>query len=242
MFRIDRQMVKLTEAPAIRVDAGERPPGKDEKAEVEARAEQMERAELEAEALAEEIVLRAEAEAEGLLREAREQAERLKEQAQSEGYADGRAAGDEESERRRQEDEESIKRVLSEIERERSRIIDEIEGEVIELTFSMVKKIINLAEEMDDKLFESMIIKALRKVKLEGWVTIRVSSAEYEKYFSSGSAAFVLGEETVSASVIPDSSLESWDCVIDTGDVTLNAGLDSQLNLIRIAFNGVTQL
>jgi len=76
----------------------------------------------------------------------------------------------------------------------------------------------------------------------EGKIVLRVGSKEYERFFSSGAATLELDSGiTVNASVIRDVSLNEGDLIIDTDDVTVNAGLDSQLQYVQIAFERANQ-
>ena len=106
----------------------------------------------------------------------------------------------------------------------------------------IVRKIINPpAEELDD-VFISLIKNALRQMSTDGKIVIRVGAAEYERFFSSGAAEIELDSGiTVKATVLRDVSLNDGDCIIDTDDVTINAGIDSQLQYVKIAFERANQ-
>ena len=96
---------------------------------------------------------------------------------------------------------------------------------------------INPAEELIGGAFESLIRNALKQISPDGRVIIRVGTAEYERFFSSGSAVFVLDSGVeVKASVLRDVSLGCGDLIIDTENETINAGLSSQLKQIALAF------
>ena len=86
-------------------------------------------------------------------------------------------------------------------------------------------------------MFTSLIKNALRQVSTDGKIVIRVGPVEYERFFSSGSAVIELGSGVaVTASVLRDVTLEEGDCIIDTDDMTVNAGLESQLKYVELAF------
>jgi len=91
-------------------------------------------------------------------------------------------------------------------------------------------------------VFTSLIKNALRQMPTEGRIIIRVGAAEYERFFSSGAAEIELDSGVVvKASVLRDVALNNGDCIIDTDDVTINAGLESQLQFVEIAFERATQ-
>jgi len=247
LFRIERNLVNLATARSVQVEGEESVAGAEE-VSLNASASAASAALIEQEAIkkakagAEKILDDARNEIAALMVAAREEAEEERRRAWQEGYAEGSEEGkrvcDERHEEQTREDNEKLKRVIDELYTEKKRVYDELEDEVIRLTFEIVKKVIGVAEEDVGGIFQSMIRNALRQISPEGKVIIRVSPAEYERFFSSGSAVFQLDKGvTVTAGVLRDASLGDFDCVIDTEDETVNAGLDTQLKYIKIAFN-----
>ena len=268
MFRIERNLVNLASSRSIQIDSGDEAagagsfpleaPAKNTFAEQEAlrREEAKARMMAEAEAEAKEVVEDARGEAAAIIVAAREQAEEERRKAWQEGYAEGAAEGRRESKeeftrfkedcervkeeyaKKTLEDDEGLKHVISELYDERERTYKGLEDEVVDLALDVVKKVMNPAEEALGGVFVSLIRNALKQIAPEGRVVIRVSPAEYERFFSSGSAIFELDKGvTVTASVLRDASLKEADCIIDTENETVNASLDTQLKYIRIAFN-----
>ena len=248
MFRIERNLVNLATARSVQVEGEESAAGAEEispKASASVACieqEAIRKAEAKAEAMAEKILDDARNEGAALMLSAREEAEEERRKAWQEGYAEGSKEGkricDEKHAEKTREDDEMLKRVIDELYTEKKRMYDEIEDEVIRLTFDIVKKVIGFAEEDVGGVFQSLIRNALRQIAPEGKLIIRVSPAEYERFFASGSAVFELDKGvTATAGILRDASLGEFDCVIDTEDETVNAGLDTQLKYIKIAFN-----
>ena len=229
------------------------------KAESEAKAkangiitEAMAKAEREAKAGAEAIIGDARREADEIVQSARERIEEERESARRDGYAEGEREGrrvyDEqleeklrdvnvEFESKIREDDEKLKRVIEELYDERTKTYDGLEEQVVGLSVDIVRKVINPSEEGFGGVFEMLIRNALKQINPDGKIIIRVSPAEYERFFSSGSAVFELDRGvTVTASVLRDVSLGEGDCVVDTEGETIDAGLDTQLKFIRLAF------
>ena len=250
MFRIDRTLVNLATGRSVQVDGEDEAAGAEgispnaaaSVACMEIEREAIRKAKDKAEAEAEMILENARNEGAAVMLSAREEAEEERRRAWQEGYEEGAKEGkrvcDEKFAEITCEDENMLKRVLGELYTERKRLLDDLEEEVVDLTFDIVRRIISPADEAIGGIFESLIRNALRQIAPEGKVIIRVSPAEYERFFSSGSAVFHLDKGvTVTASVLRDASLGEFDCVIDTEDETVNAGLDTQLKYIKIAFN-----
>ena len=245
MFRIDRNLVNLGAKRSIVVEEYE-------ESEVGAAGEALHAAAsatfMEAQdaldgakSKSEEILARAKEEAKALLMEARDEIEEERQAARQEGFSEGKEEGrrsyDEQLEEKMRQDDEKLGRVIGELYEERERTYAGLEDEVVALAMDIVKKIINPDEEAVEGAFEMLIRNALRQIAPDGKIVIRVSTDEYERFFSSGSAAIVLaGDVRATASVLKDVSLNKGDCVIDTDSETINAGVDTQLKYVELAF------
>jgi len=125
---------------------------------------------------------------------------------------------------------------------ERERTYSELEFETTNLAIEIVRKIINPAEEELDNVFTSLIKNALRQMSTDSKIVLRVGPKEYERFFSSGAATIELDSGvTVKAAVLRDVSLNDGDLIIDTEDVTVNAGIESQLQYVELAFERANQ-
>ena len=262
MFRIDRRLVNVSglklnkfdkldseEETPEEVDAeGEVP---DAAASAEAIAETvvseyLSAAKNETETKIEAILENAREEAAKIISNAHEEVEEERKRARQEGFAEGAEEGrhsfDDQLAEKLREDDEMLKSVLDKIYEERERIYAELEEEVTNLALDIVRKIINPAEEALGDVFLSLIKNALKQMSTDGKVVIRVGVAEYERFFSSGAATIELDSGvTVQASVLRDVSLQEGDCIIDTNDVTINAGIESQLQYVKLAFERANQ-
>ena len=258
MFRIDRRFVKLTASKANKL-------GADKKSEVGAEGEDTEaatsvedmnnsysmadmmyQAQSQAEEQMQEIIDEANEKAALIIEAAQDEIEEERKKAYDEGFAEGDREGklvyETKLEEQLKQNNESLKNVLDEIARERENTLIELEEEIVNLSIEIVKKIINPADDELNNVYTSLIKNALRQMPTDGKFIIRVAPSEYEKYFSSGSAAIELDSGIiVNASIMRDVSLEDGDCVIDTDDVTVNAGLESQLKYVKLAFERANQ-
>ena len=256
MFRIDKRLVNLAASRSVSVDAGpEEDAAEDERqnapaasAYVDAAAQEiLNEAEKKAEEAlgrareeAEAMIQAAHAETESMLQDARGQIEEAYVQAKQEGYSEGEREGRHAYDAKIAEDDIKLARAVEEIHGERVRMYDGLEEKITTLALSVVKKIFNPAEEVLGDVFRSLVLNALKQIKLTEKIIIRVGPAEYERFFSSGHAVFELHDGvTATATVLKDMSFNDGDCVIDTDFETVNAGLDSQLKYIQLAFGNV---
>ena len=247
MFRIDRHLVNLAARRSVSVDSG---PGEDgaegEQQEIDiptapchvdpAVQEILDKAE----ETANQLLVDARIEADVLVRDAREHVE----EAYMEAIQDGLEEGEKEARRllgiKLKEDEGKLVRVLDEIYAENKRMHESLEEEIVSLALGVVKKIYHPAEEALGGVFDSLVRNALKQIKLTDNIVVHVGPAEYERFFSSGNAVFDLqGGVKAKATVLKDMSFNDGDCVIDTELETVNAGLDSQLRHIQIAFENM---
>jgi len=260
LFRIDRNLVNLSARQYITVEkkaeeagaVGETPDAAasaaeliraEAHAEAEARAKNiLSEAEAKAKAKAKKIVDDARDEAAALIVAAREQVEVDRRAAWQEGFTEGSEEGkrsfDKQLSDKMREDDGKLERVIEELYNERTNTYDRLEDDMVDLAIQIVRKILDPAEEEFGEYFRAMIVSALRQLNPDGKIVIRVSSSDYERFFPTGGAAFEMDSGvTVTASVIKDERLGEGGCVIDTEDATINAGLDSQLQYIELAFN-----
>jgi flagellar assembly protein FliH len=252
LFKVSREKVRLSETPGgyteteLPEEAREDEPQADGEDGEGQDAEPAAVEEVDEEALAREraeaIVANAAAEAARVLEEARLRAEELRRDAYDEGFSEGRAAGEErsaaEAETITAEGRAAFERVLAELNGALGSALDEFEvmrGQVKTLIFEIIKKIVNLNHESDDKFFIDVIEGALERVKPEGKLTLNVSEADYERFFPSGSAVFKVDGKKLAATIVKNPSLGLTEIIIDFGDVTVNAGPHTQARRVKAA-------
>jgi flagellar biosynthesis/type III secretory pathway protein FliH len=91
--------------------------------------------------------------------------------------------------------------------------------------------------EKDDKIFEDMMQTALARLRKEGKIVIRMSPEEYRN-FSSPNAQFVINNERIQAAIVEEPLFGKGDLIVESEGETINAGVDSQLRYIELAFRG----
>lgn len=256
MFRIDRNLVNLSTMRTIRVDredieadaeGSESPDAAAFTADIDSiisnAQEMMDLAESKianAKEEAAKIISEARDESAQILLNARDEAEEVRRSAWEDGFEKGSEEGkhsfDDRLAEKIREDDERVKRVIQELYDERERTHSELEKEVVGLAMGIVRKIINPDEE-GSFAFEALIRNALKQINPSGKIIIRVGDDDYERFFSQGGIAFELDRGVmVSPSIMRDVSLKEGDCIIDMEDTTVNAGLDSQMKYIELAF------
>lgn len=191
-------------------------------------------------AYADEIIKHAENKAQQLIQEAEEQALIIKRIARQKGYEEGLDEASRKYEKAledaREQDRVLVERLVAELERTKQDMFDSMEEEIIGLVFAIAKKVLDFSIKTDGSMLESMIAKALKQIKKEGKISIRVSKEEYERFFSANDASFLAESGQVDISFVPDERMNSGDCVIEYDGETVNIGLNSQLKCMEAAF------
>ena len=251
LFRIDREYVSFAKAEklegvytTIRSEA-QAATVRTEEVQHEAKRA-LENAEAEAGRLllaarqrADEIRAQAQAEAESMIRQAEAEKAPLFEAAKEQGRAEGYSAGSREAAQACSAATAEIRQLLQKIGDERNAVIDSLEAEIITLVLKISEKVINVQLEKDDKTFVELIQAALARLKGAGKVLIRVSPEEYSRIFSAGLEQLVLDGGEKNVSVVQQPQFERWDCVLETEEETLDAGVGAQFRRIALALRGL---
>lgn len=216
----------------------------------------IEKAEAAAKDAADDIRDGARKEAESILREARENAieesnaarksaveegfAEGKADGQSKGYDEGFAQGEQEGRKdfdeKIREDDEKLLSTLNSVDESFMRAEEELEKGAAGLALGIVRKILDPSD-AESGIFMSMIRNAVRQIRTDKKIVIRVGPDECKRFFPTGSAEFRLDSGVaVQATVLEDQTLGEGDAVIDAGEETVNAGLETQLRKIEIAF------
>ena len=128
-----------------------------------------------------------------------------------------------------------ISDLLTEITAAREAYFNSIEAEIIDLALAVAAKITHTALQKDDTALNAIIINALRQMRRQGKITIRISEEQYNTFFNAESATFVLGDESISAAILGDPALDDGDILLEAEGETVNAGVDSQLKYLALA-------
>jgi flagellar biosynthesis/type III secretory pathway protein FliH len=244
LFRIDRSLVQLASIEA-NVEAEEKPsevPPELKEPEGPLPEELLKEAEallIEAEKKAKRIVGDAEAQVRQMIADAEVQAGEIFERAEARGLAEGGEKANLILEKKLNDDDERLFGALAEIEQEKRRCLNELETQLGTLALDVARKIIEVSIDSDEAAFSSLIKGALRQARVRDEIVIHLSVGDCRRYFPEGVAAFELGGETIRASVVSDSELPDGSLFIDTPDSTIDAGLETQLQAVRLAFESV---
>ncbi|MDR3240123.1 MAG: hypothetical protein LBT44_08570 [Clostridiales bacterium] len=178
---------------------------------------------------AEQLVQTAQSEARNILDGAKTQAAQTRESAEAEGrrlgYEEGLAQGQTERESVLEE----ARMTLENARLEKEKLLAESEGELVDLMTRILEKFLGNAARINPQLISHLIRAGLSGVSLTGDITIRISPDDYE-LVSRELPDILPGAE---ARAVPDASLSSMDCLIETPFGTIDCGLDPQFQRLK---------
>lgn len=242
MFRIDRIHVHITDSIVLRANFA---PG--EPLEATEMPGELERQQEEAFSLTEEQLRQFEAMGDEILKQASDEAARMLERAAAEasemkhsarelGYSEGLAKAERDVQAQRREDAASLRYIIRQLEQSREDMFSDLEDEIIELCMAVIRKIAGDDWAADRSALRAAMLTTMRGMELEGRITIQVSDSEYERFFSEGSADFVIDGENITATLLPDKNLGPGGIVVTTENETVDASIGKQLRSIELAF------
>lgn len=127
---------------------------------------------------------------------------------------------------------EKVSEVLRQFADERSEYFKRVEREVVQLALAIARKILQRETDLDPALLSALVRIALDRMQCGSAVRIRVTSgnAELWRGFGNSNGASQQWE------IIPDETLSSGDCIVETDLGTANFGFEVQLRDVEESF------
>lgn len=161
------------------------------------------------------------------------------EQGYREGYNHGKDAAQAEMQQALQSSIEKAQHLVKTAEQEIDQMFIDAERQIVEIALSVASKL--LAREVEDNPTTVLPIvkEALSKVTDQNQITIRVNSEDYEMVLmAKRDLHLMIGRENA-ISVTADHTVSAGGCVIETGLGTVDARLDTKLELVYKAIQEV---
>jgi flagellar assembly protein FliH len=162
-------------------------------------------------------------------RQSEEEAKKLYEEAKEKGYREGYDKAMSEVCELKEEAQEAVRLA----ENERKEFFENVEGELVDLTVSVIEKILNDAKAVNPQIIMAVIRKGLSEAKMTGDIFIHVSDKEYDTVMERKDEIPELNDNNVNIEIIKDFSLESGDCYLETAFGNIDCGIDSQFKKVR---------
>lgn len=178
----------------------------------------------------------AEAKAAAMLSEAEKQAAAMREDAWKSGFEEGQQQGAKAQAEQTAAARQQLNRLLTDLSAASDQFYGSVEGDLVALALDAAEKVVKTAIK-ERESFEAMIKNALKNMRREDKITVRVSEQQYQDFFNAESAAFMLGDEQLNVAIVNDPHLGDGDLLLESESETVNAGVDSQFRYISLAFN-----
>ena len=168
-------------------------------------------------------------------------AEKMREDARAEGFEKGLgigfADGVEKTERALEdllrEGQDSVDKALADAYAERDRLLMEMEPKIYRLALDVAEKILGMELDSNNAAFLSLVTTALNVIQCETRVTLRVNAEEHIGPFRSKAETRLKTERgSVEADIVTDMGIQPHGCLIETGNGTVDASADAQLEQI----------
>ena len=154
----------------------------------------------------------------------------------ADGYKAGFAQGLLEVKQAKQELLDEIARLLQNIEQQKVNILKNFSEDLQKLAFAIAQKVIKTELTTNKKAMSSIITGAMEAYRNQEWLKVYVSRNTAELLNSADPpilTALREMSETVKIIILPD--MEDADCILETPDQMIEAGMDTQLTKIKNA-------
>ena len=179
------------------------------------------------------ILKNAEKEADIIVKEAKEQAQEILEEAKVKGQEEGFLKGSEEA---KLELEEAKKELSTKYHKKEQKLeeeyydkMEELEPAFAKLTCQLVYKLTGIMAEQKENVIMYLMNSALREIENSKNFLIKVSEEDYEEVMKHREEIYGKNNPSISIDVLADSKLTKNQCLIETDNGVVNAGLEVQL-------------
>lgn len=177
--------------------------------------------------------------AEQIMQDATSKAQQLVQEAWKQGFTAGKEAGVEAGTQHlsKLKEQESIflKTVMSRFDLFEADFARESERMLLELSVDLADKVVNNYVERNDTFIVEIIRAALKGFEDDQKVSVRISSHDYDRFLARDGQPPEQALARDRLSVIRDEVMKKGDCIIECESRILDAGVDSQLAVIRKA-------
>lgn len=148
----------------------------------------------------------------------------------SKGLEDGKKKADAES--RRSLDELSL--MIESVEKSKDKILSEFEDDLLNLAVSMAKAVLKQELKTNARAMRSIILSAMEEYRDQEWIRIYVSNGTANVLTrADNNIVKALQDISDSVKVIASAGMDDTDCVIETPDQVIDAGIDSQISKLQ---------
>ncbi len=240
IFQVERSVVKVGGDEAD-TEFEEEDDGFEEGIPAEDITEDLKEKLAEAQAEADGIIESAREQADQIVVDARSQADDVRAQAHEEGFEAGREegirAGEEETARMREE----IESQKRELEAEYEKMVADLEPQFVKVVCDLIEKLTGVVIDTEEDLILHLIKCGISDVrKGADRIIVRISPDDVPTAEQHKKELLELVPEGVTIDIMPQDTMEKNDCIIETDNQMLDAGIHTQLEDMLMAIRMLT--
>lgn len=157
----------------------------------------------------------------------------------SQGFSEGQQAGLREMQAQIDEASRKAETIIRDAKYQSNELQYTAERQIIEIAISIARKILKREIEENPMTILPVVKEALQKVMDQDLIVLRVNPEDTEmlKHAQRDLQQIIGGEKQLS--IIADQTINPGGCMIDTSCGTVDASIDNQLSVIKLALQGV---
>lgn len=155
----------------------------------------------------------------------------IKQQAHQEGFENGFKEGSSKAELEHEQILKNARKVLQTIEIEKINKIEAVDEIIIDLSVQIARKIIGDTLDGNKDAWLSLLKNAITEIKEKGEIKLFVHPNQFD--LTNGIREEFELKTQMSIFVYPDGNLEEYQCLIETKNGSIDASLDTQLEVLR---------
>lgn len=219
----------------VKIVGGDRPEEDEEpESEEEILPEDIQRTLDEANEKAEEIIASARAQADEIVVEARRQADDVRSQAHEEGVELGREEGIQAARAEVEQIKQGLEDERRSLRDEYDKLVADMEPQFVRVVSSLMDKLVGVELESDSDLILHLIRSGFKDVRKNAErIIVRVSGEDALVAETHKNELLELVGEDVSVDIVSQESMEKGECIIETDNQMLDAGIRTQLENLK---------
>jgi len=167
-----------------------------------------------------------------LISRAQEEADQIKESAAKEGYR----AGLEEA----KQDIEQLRNSIANFVSAKKEVFEYIAPDILEISVDIARKIIKKEIEQNPEAIVGMILEVMENIsKEETKITVKVNPMQADLVREELPKAIAQKGTEARITVIADESVETGGCIFQTNNGIIDAGLETQIEILKEALRGI---
>ena len=180
------------------------------------------------------------AEVDQVLRQAHQRAEALARQAETEGYkvgySRGYAEGLEIARHALDQEVANVRSIAQRLAQARQQMLENLEGEIVALSLAIARKVIGEEAAHNEQVIIHTVQRAVRQLGRRGPYRIRLNPQDAQYLAERWKVQDDLNG--MEWELVPDERVTPGGCILESGAATVDARLETQLNLIQKALLG----